>query len=67
MNKTSGNAIRLKLTNLQSAWKTLQIKARDKVRRSWNQDCGAETQISGSGSSSGIKIFSLRLQNDLVH
>ena len=49
MNKTAGNAIRLKLTDLQPALKNLQIKARGKVRSSWNQDCGAETHISGSG------------------
>ena len=51
MNKTGGNAIRLKLTDLQPALKNMQITARGKVRSSWNQDCGAETQISGSGSS----------------
>jgi len=51
VNKTGGNAIRLKLTDLQPALKNLQITARGKVRSSWNQDCGAETQNSGSGSS----------------
>jgi len=51
MNKTDGNAIRLKLTNLQPALQSLQISARGKVRSSWNQYCGAETQSSGSGSS----------------
>ena len=45
MNKTSGNAIRFKLTNLQPALKNLQIKARGKVRNSWNKDCGAETHF----------------------
>ena len=50
MNKTGGNARRLKLTDLQPALKNLQITARGKVRSSWNQDCGTETKISGSGS-----------------
>jgi len=44
MNKTGGNAIRLKLTDLQPALKNLQITARGKVRSSWNQDSGTETQ-----------------------
>jgi len=30
--------------------KNLQIEARGKVRSSWNQDCVAGTQVSGSGS-----------------
>jgi len=51
INKIGGNAIRLKLTDLQSALKNLQVTARGTVRSSWNQDCGAETQISGSSSS----------------
>jgi len=50
MNKTGGNAIQLKLTNLKPALKNLQIKARGKVRSSWIQDCGAETQVSVSCS-----------------
>jgi len=45
MNKTSGNARRFKLTNLQPALKNLQIKAKGKVRNSWNKDCGAETHF----------------------
>ena len=49
MNEAGGNAIRL-LNNLQPASKNLQIKARGKVRSSWNQDCGARTHISGSSS-----------------
>jgi len=69
INNTGGNARPLKLTNLQPALKNLQIKARSKVRSSWNQDRGAETQISVSGSSSSSRRpnFSLWLQNDLVH
>jgi len=51
MNKTGGNARRLKLTDLQPALKNLQTTARGKVHRILNQDCGTETQISGSGSS----------------
>jgi len=51
MNKTGANATRLKLADLQPAFKNLQITAGGKVRSSWNQDCGAETQISDSGSS----------------
>jgi len=50
MNKTGGKAIQLKLTNFKPALKNLQIKARGKVRSSWNQDCGAETQVSVSCS-----------------
>ena len=76
MNKTGGNAIWLKLTNLQPALENLQVEVRGKVRNSWNQDCGAETPISSSGTSSRhpkflappqtSKIFSLRLQDVLV-
>jgi len=36
MNKTGGNAIRLKLTNLQTALKKLADKQHHKVRISWN-------------------------------
>jgi len=57
MSKTGGNAIPLKLISLQLALKYLQIKARGKVRNSWNQGCGAETQTSGSGSSSRHSKF----------
>jgi len=52
MNKTDGNAVRFKLTNLQPALKNVQIKSRGKICSSWNQGCGVETQISGSSSSS---------------
>ena len=52
MNNTGGNVIWRKLTNVLAALKNLQIKARGKVRSSWNQDCGPETQISGSCTSS---------------
>jgi len=65
INNTGGNARPLKLTNLQPALKNLQIKARSKVRSSWNQDRGAETHI--SVSSLMRPNFSLWLQNDLVH
>jgi len=37
MNKTAGNAIRLKLTNLQTSLKKLADKDHLKVRISWNQ------------------------------
>jgi len=37
MNKTSGNAIRLKLRNLQPALKNLQIKVSGNVRNGSNQ------------------------------
>jgi len=37
MNKTGGNTIRLKLTNLQTALKKLADKPHCKVRISWNQ------------------------------
>jgi len=43
MNKTGGNTIQLKLTNLKPALKNQQMKARGKVRSSWNQDCGTES------------------------
>ena len=60
VNNTGGNVIWRKLTNLLAALKNLQMKARDKVRSSWNQDCGAGTQISGSGTSSRHpKIFAV--------
>ena len=64
MNKTGGKAIQLKLTNFKPALKNLQIKARGKVRSSWNQDCGAKTQISVSCSRHSNS--SLRLQNNLA-
>ena len=57
MNKTGGNAIRLKLTDLQPALKNMQITARGQIRSSWNQGCGAESQISGSGSSCKHQSF----------
>jgi len=37
MNKTGGNAIRLKTTNLQSTLKKLADKHHRKVRITWNQ------------------------------
>jgi len=75
-NKTGGNAIRLKLTDLQPALKNMQKTARGKVRSSWNQDCdqdqtgarnsnfGLRLQLQASKIfRSGSKNFSLRLQN----
>jgi len=40
----------MRIKYLKPALKNLQIKARAKVRSSWNQDCGAETKISVSCS-----------------
>jgi len=62
MSKTGGNAIRLKLTNLQPASKYLQKKNKGKVRSTCNQGCGTKRQISGSGSSSRHPNFWLRIR-----
>jgi len=50
MNKTWGNAIQLKLTNLQTALKNYRWKARGKVHSSWNQGCGVGGKMSDSNS-----------------
>jgi len=67
MNKTSGNAIRLKLTDLQPALKNLQVTATGKVRSSWNQTVEPKLKFRAPAPAASIQKFSLRLQNDLVH